>query len=137
MKKLGIFYLCAVVLFASACSVFPSKNTDAGLPSVTTTAVNVTISYAEDNSSTVPVIVDKGASAFDALQKLTTDNSMPLDFNQSDFGVMINGINGVMSDNVEGKYWLWYVNGSMGSTACDQYVVEEGDAIEFEYGAGF
>lgn len=51
------------------------------------------------------------------------------------FGKSIESIEGIKS-GTDGKYWLYYVNGSQAQVGADQYKLNENDAIEWKLEKG-
>src|SRR5699024_5011894 len=107
-KQLGIF-LSVLLIFAQLAFIQP----------VITHAITldqaVTITAIQDDSDeavieTTAVKINEGSTAWDVL-KNAADN---LDFNESEWGKMLQGINGVIADFDEnGQYWGFFVNGKL------------------------
>ena len=50
-------------------------------------------------------------------------------------GVFITNIGGMVNDNKESKWRTYWVNNEIDMVAADQYVLQDGDVIEWKYGA--
>ena len=68
------------------------------------------------------------------MDELTENDEFTYEGTDSDYGIMINTINGVTADyNVDGAYWAIYVNGEYGQYGADTQPVADGDAFQFVY----
>jgi len=74
-------------------------------------------------TDTLEVEMTPGSTAFDLLNAHTTLNYTedPL------YGAFVTHINNV--GNVDGKYWMFYVNGEMASVGISAYVLNDNDLI--------
>lgn len=77
-------------------------------------------------------IVKEQTTVFDLLQDLNSSMNLGLKYKKYDFGVMIESLFGV-DNGVDGKYWLYYVNGQSSMNSVDQQKVNDGDKIEFKF----
>lgn len=68
-------------------------------------------------------------TAYDLLTRASLKDAFSVDVKQYDFGVFIEGVEGVKGDAT--KFWAFYVNGSQANVGADSYVVQPGDMIEF------
>ncbi len=74
-----------------------------------------------------------GATALDLLTYATQKNNLELKTKDyGDMGTLVEGI-GSVANGTDDKYWAYYVNGTLGQVAADQYQVKVGDAIEFRF----
>jgi LAS superfamily LD-carboxypeptidase LdcB len=112
-----------------------TTNTNAQGQQADTAQLVIYSSTDASQSFTLPLSQDQ--TAFGLLQEAADQQDIDIQYDQSDLGVIIQSINGIANDTNNQQYWLWYVNDQMGSTAADQYVVQSGDQIRFEYGNGF
>lgn len=71
-------------------------------------------------------------TVFSTLQKLASDHTIALAFEQTSLGLLITSIN-EETNGVDNKYWLYKVNGEYGQVAADQYALKEGDKIDWSY----
>lgn len=67
-----------------------------------------------------------GKTAFDALMEKSAD----VKFENSSLGKFITSING--SEQGNGKYWLYKINGKEASVSADKYICGEGEQVEWE-----
>lgn len=76
---------------------------------------------------------DKERTAFSGLLNYGVKNNIEIEYNNNyDFGVFIESIGGVANGD-EGKYWQYYVNGTLGEVAADKKVLKEGDGVEWRF----
>ncbi|MFA5107812.1 MAG: DUF4430 domain-containing protein [Patescibacteria group bacterium] len=74
-----------------------------------------------------------GATALDLLNYAAQKNNLELKTKDyGDMGTLVEGI-GSVANGTDDKYWAYYVNGTLGQVAADQYQVKVGDAIEFRF----
>lgn len=73
-------------------------------------------------------------TAYDALKTACNDNNIKLTTSNTAFGVYVIGINNLDEKDC-GKYsgWKYRVNGVEPNKACDKYVLQKGDTLEFFY----
>lgn len=49
----------------------------------------------------------------------------------SSIGVFVTGIDG--TNNIDSKYWMFYVDGKLAAMGADQYKTKDGETIEWRY----
>jgi hypothetical protein len=95
--------------------------------------VNISINY--ENGTNVwynNTLVIRGADLLNATRIIAD-----IDFTKGQYGVFVTKINGVGQD--PNTYWLWYswnsttTSWEYGSVASDQYILHEGDTLEWTY----
>jgi hypothetical protein len=69
---------------------------------------------------------EDGKSVCDILK-----NKYQVDATTSDFGMMVNSINGLKATDKE--FWLYSVNGKSGEIACDKQTTTNTDKVKWEY----
>ena len=75
-----------------------------------------------------------GETAYDALVSIAKENSVVLDIKGSDDMVYVAGIGGLYEyDFGELSGWMYYVNGKAPSVNSSQYVLQDGDKVEWRY----
>ncbi|HEY9583963.1 MAG TPA: DUF4430 domain-containing protein [Candidatus Paceibacterota bacterium] len=75
-----------------------------------------------------------GGSVYDVMTALTLSSFKPFIFeaeNYPSLGYFVKSINGVK--NSGGYYWTLYVNGQYSTLGATQYILKEGDRIEWKY----
>lgn len=77
--------------------------------------------------------VPEGTSAFMLLQKVVKEINFSMKFQESDFGVFVEEINGVKNGDKKNFYWMYYVNGESASVGASQYTLQSGDVIEWKF----
>lgn len=73
----------------------------------------------------------ENTTAFDVL--LQTVGEENVEYSESQYGVYIEGINGVKPGENEPYYWAFYINGVSSQVGAGSYVVQEGDRLSFVY----
>jgi hypothetical protein len=86
----------------------------------------------DDQSTTYPVTIQKYSTALDVLRKVAGDNNLELDTQESTYGVYVNGLAGKTGGD-NNKYWLYYINGESATMSVVDYIINEGDSIEFKF----
>jgi len=94
----------------------------------------VTVDRAGGNTLGLDFEVEKGVTAFEALQQIAKAYSLELKTKKYDFGVMIEGI-GDLVGGQDDKYWLFYINGEMAMSSVDTQAISPGDKVEFRFEA--
>lgn len=80
------------------------------------------------------VTLDAGATAYDALEKACSDNSIKLTAVRSSYGIYVSGINNFdEKDCGSSSGWLYSVNGKYPSKSCGKYKLSEDDTVVFLY----
>lgn len=70
-------------------------------------------------------------TAYEALQKLASENKLEIKIKQYDFGVFVESINKI--SNNKNLSWIYFVNGKSADVAADKYELKEGDKVEWKY----
>lgn len=139
MKKpiLNLFLVAFIGIAFAGCTwkLFPtqknSEPTEAGM------VVEEKIEKASDSGQIVypdkieeNILVFQSTTADQTALKLLQDNA-EVEYDEYDFGVMVNSINGLTSDS--GHYWAFYVNGEYSQQGADQTVLAVDDVLEWRY----
>ena len=83
---------------------------------------------------TTEVMLPEGSTAFDALIAAAREKRIRVDYSGSGFGTYIKGIGGVYEFGFgELSGWMYRVNGEFPQTSVSDYVLHEGDVVEFTY----
>lgn len=99
--------------------------------------VSVKLVINKGNASPVRTFDEKvaaGTTTLALLEKVAAANSITLNTKQYDFGVIVNGIDGL--DSTDKQFWLFSVNGKESPVGAGEYTVQNGDTIEFRYTSG-
>lgn len=84
--------------------------------------------------SPVKVYLDEGATAYDALQKACSQNSIALNAQNSAFGIYIVGIGGIEEKDCGAQSgWVYTVNGKSPSAGLGNYKIKNGDSMVLSY----
>ena len=83
---------------------------------------------------TQTVTVSEGDTAYDLLERLARENGILLDIKGSDEMIYVSGIAGIYEfDHGELSGWMYYVNGQAPSVNSSQYILKDGDVVEWRY----
>ena len=75
-----------------------------------------------------------GASVWDILQEVCSNNSVKLTTKNTTFGTYVSGINNLDEfDCGKQSGWVYTVNGKSPPVSCSKYTVSDGDTIVFKY----
>ncbi|MBO6141516.1 MAG: DUF4430 domain-containing protein [Ruminococcus sp.] len=78
--------------------------------------------------------IAEGETAFDLLNRLAKQNGIILDIKGSDEMIYVAGISGIYEfDFGELSGWMYYVNGKAPSVNSSQYILKDGDKVEWRY----
>ncbi len=78
-------------------------------------------------------IKDGNSNVFSGLLIYSGENGFKVEYNNDyDFGVFIESIKGIKNGD-EGKYWQYYVNGTLGDVAADKKILKNGDIVEWRF----
>lgn len=138
-KKIAFLFslLLLVIVVGAGCVTNTKTQNDTGKVEGASTEmvsdldVNLTIT-ADDESTTYSTVAREGFSVLDVLQLASDENDFELETQESSFGVYINGLAGKTGGD-NNKYWMYYVNNESATVGVADYVVEDGDSIEFKF----
>ncbi|MFA6525227.1 MAG: DUF4430 domain-containing protein [Patescibacteria group bacterium] len=95
--------------------------------------INADLVITMDGQSTAyATTIPNYSSVLDVLRKSAADNNLALDTQESSYGVYVNGLAGKTGGD-NNKYWLYYVNGESATIGVADYIINEGDSIEFKF----
>ena len=76
---------------------------------------------------------DKDATVFSGLLNYGEENNIEVEYNNNySSGVFIESIAGIKNGD-DGKYWLHYVNNTLGDVSADKKILEAGDEVEWRF----
>ncbi len=104
----------------------------AGIETAREEQVVLVINDGENNPRNYDFNLEGGETVFDLLNRASMRENFVLETKEYDFGISIEAIGGKRGGE-DNKYWIYYVNGEMGSVAVDQQVAQSGDQIEFRF----
>lgn len=85
------------------------------------------------------LVFNEGETAFDVLVRETEKNNIPLEYEKNNIynSVYIKGINNLYEKDC-GSFsgWIYKINGSSPNKGCSEYILKDGDKIEFIYTCG-
>lgn len=78
--------------------------------------------------------ISKGVSVREALLQATAENKIHLEISGSDSGAYVKGIGNIYEFNYgDLSGWMYLVNGEAPSVSCGEYILSDGDSIEWLY----
>ena len=78
--------------------------------------------------------IKEGETAFELLERVSREQGILLDIKGSDDMIYVSGIAGIYEfDYGELSGWMYYVNGKAPSVNSSQYVLKDGDRVEWRY----
>lgn len=80
--------------------------------------------------------ISSGTNAFDFLKKVNQEQKLDLIYKNTNMGAFIEGIYGIKNDAVNSKFWMYKINGKFADVGASNYVVRNGDSIEWVYSDG-
>lgn len=78
----------------------------------------------------------EGQSVYTAMQFLMAASSRPFYFQAKEYpglGFFVYEINGKVQENKTGTYWIYYINGQSAKIGISNYIIQQGDIIEWKY----
>ena len=127
MNKRKFLFVSLILFFSLAFTGCLGKESGNGVEQFSVTLVIDYGGIVESNGipvvESIDVQINQGSSAFDLLDENTnleyTEDSM--------YGAFVTSINGV--GNIEGMYWMFYVNGEMASVGVSSYTLNDNDMV--------
>lgn len=97
-------------------------------------AVNIIINSGDRNENFYFTITQDKSTVFDVLKEMSKEKNFGLEYNYNypKLGVLIDSIAGIKS-GTDGKYWQYYINGTLGDLAADKKEVKAGDKVEWRF----
>lgn len=77
-----------------------------------------------------------GKNVYDAMAELSQVSSQPFIFSTKNYpgmGQFVEEINGIKNDFKQNKYWIYYINNKSAIAGISQYIIQQGDIIEWKY----
>jgi Domain of unknown function (DUF4430) len=117
--------------------VFETGGGPSGIFSDTGISLTVKINYG-NGTVLEKTIITQNFTALGALEEMVGYEN--LDITDYDWGVLINGINNITTgsivsgiDDTSNYYWMWYVNDDFAMVGASQYVLQDGDVMEWSF----
>lgn len=124
MKKRTVAILAGLVMVVAVAGGVAVVYNDSGNETKTTEQAQATNSQADY----VTYKAEKGVSVLEQLKQ----NASDVVVKQTDQGSYVDSVNG-LAGGTDGKYWLFYVDGSMASVGADVYEAKGGEVIEWKF----
>ena len=105
----------------------PSSNASPA-PAQPAQSSEISVSISAGGASS-QLTLKRGATVYDALLAL----GVSVNAENSQYGIYVTSINGIAEDKVKRGGWVYYVNGSEPSMACDRCALSDGDTITWQY----
>lgn len=103
-------------------------------PKASAGAKEITIEVVDDQAASTTYTVQTDAEYL--RQALEETEGLTVEGTESDYGLMVETVNGVTADyNENGAYWAFYVDGEYCNYGVDQQPVEDGQAYQIVYTA--
>jgi hypothetical protein len=70
------------------------------------------------------------------MAELSQVSSQPFIFSTKNYpgmGQFVEEINGIKNDFKQNKYWIYYINNKSAIAGISQYIIQQGDIIEWKY----
>lgn len=83
----------------------------------------------DDGTGMLHLEIESGKTVFDALQAAAEAADIEISYQQSSYGVYVNGIGGIYAGGSAG--WMYSVNGAIPMVGAGSYVLTDGDAIQW------
>lgn len=133
MKKstkiiIGIVAVVAIIAALLGVYFLNAPKTQAGAKAITVEVV--------DNNGDSKSYSTKTDAEFlrQALEELSETTDFSMDGTESEYGLFITTVNGVLADyNADGSFWSIYVNGEVGMNGVDTQPVIDGDSFKLAY----
>ena len=126
-KKAKIIAVCAfVVVVVAIIAVFAIVNGKAKSQADGSKTFTIKIESERDNYSDTKECTSDLATLGDYLR--TMDNCS---FSESEYGIYVQGFDGMMEDMDNQYWWCINVNGQMASTGADEIILTSGDEYSF------
>ena len=86
------------------------------------------------NGKSYPIALIGSSSVYDVMQSFNEVGKIKVDFKDySGLGYFVDGIDGVKSDTLRAKYWIYYINGAKAQVGISNYQLKSGDIITWKY----
>jgi len=103
---------------------------------------SVSGNFSQSDSTSKNTVVNQASETKDRVSFTANGNETVLDqlkavnsnvvTKETELGAYVDSING-LKGGTDGKYWTYYVNGTMGSVGADAYVPKKGETIEWKF----
>jgi hypothetical protein len=95
------------------------------------TVTQIIIADVDQEPRTIETEIEAGASVLTALQ---SSQEIEVEVTEYDFGTLIESINQV-KNGTDDTYWIFSVNDQEATIGADQYMLEDGDVVTWEFKA--
>ncbi|HAT03228.1 MAG TPA: hypothetical protein DCS29_00415 [Candidatus Magasanikbacteria bacterium] len=113
---------------------------------VSTTNNSPTIPYPEPeytnpvrmivNGETYTIELKDNMTVYDLMLTLSADSKKPFLFETKEYpgmGHFVESINDLKQNPKEDRYWIYYINGESAKVGISNYIINQGDIIEWKY----
>jgi len=127
-KKIRLFVLIGLTVVLSGCTF--NKKIDSKVNEFLNQndKIELEVVFDKNNTHNFEFDFESGMSVLMVLEK----SGLKLKIQEYDFGSFVEGIDGV-GGNGEDKYWVYYVNDEVGQVAADNYMLEAGDNVKWNF----
>ena len=110
-----------------------SGNINANTSTATTIQTNLQLDRGDGSVvKSFTAKLDKDSTALQQLQKITQENSIPVEIKTESFGSYVDSLDG-LKGVTDSKYWLFSVNSKTAEVGADQLKLSEGDMVEWKF----
>ena len=121
---------------ATSSPVVTTLPTSTPVPTATPTPKSV-VSYQVESSPSVYITdeieVTNPVSVGELTKQIASKKNITFLYDVTDQGWFVTELAGVKNNPRAGFYWFYYVNGALGNTSVDQYVLKPGDKLRWQY----
>lgn len=132
---LALIPLFAVFLLGAGCASTPApeQTNSAAVENVQTKSITVTFNFGDGITDDVALPSSTATNAYEVVTEATKAAGYFLDIKESaGLGKYINEISDKKGGD-DGKYWLYFVNGTAATQGIEAQEVKDGDKIEFRF----
>jgi len=91
--------------------------------------VSLIIDSGENSPKTYKEEVGGEVSVFELMKEA----GIKMEYMEYPEGILIDSIGGLANGEIEGKYWIYYINEEQAKVGVDNYLVKAGDEIKWNY----
>ncbi len=114
----------------------PSEDRDDDIRYNTTTTFTNPIIFKINNEEYISEF-SSSTTVYKLMQNLSASSVKPFMFSGKDYGAgmgyFVTEINEIKNDPQAGRYWIYYVNGESAQVGISNYIINQGDLIEWKY----
>ena len=144
IKKYYILVLAVLLILASVtiirCTNFyftkieREKISQAGLSAEESTSIEGKIVFInENNRKEYAYKIDDKSTVFELMKKISAKKQINFEYQESNAGVFVSGINDIKNNVADNTFWMLYVNNALSPVGASDYKLSAGDVVEWKY----